>query len=475
MPRTDAQLSCPLANLPAELVDGILAFLSPVDLVAISQTCRALRKHAISDALWQPLVQENVPGVRLRSPYPFKSYRELYSTHDPKWFLPKYKVWFCDRDLVGKLIIVRYDQRRGCIEGHQLVAVSNHTHHQNWSENHHVIIHAFEPRVMLHEDKPVIKFSATINPESSRAHELMGGKRGFQAEVPMIIDENPNNMHCNLLLTRPLESQAITQNARRPFPYGHLWPPPAIPSRQHVTGTPAFNDEHHLLARPELPTSRAESSDVTFRIRQWIHMGGSPPTRLIYGQGLETLMQTLTGQVTPPRGPGTGSHLVDFPGLTSVNLGEEVITYSTLDPALYTPTDLKPWRGIWVGDYSAHGCEFLLIHQPDDVVATDEDLGLVRSEGEPEAAWEKRRRDARIYRGRLEAIKLTGDPNIPRGEYTFVAEDLGLGGFVGVAEEHPFYGARVVRSQGHIARSGFQGGQLVFFALVRTHLIMVKC
>ena len=471
MLRTDMQLSCPLANLPAELVDAIFSFLNPLDLVAVSATCRALRKHAISDALWHPLVQANVPGVTLRTPYPFSSYRELYATHDPKWFLPKYKIWFCDRDLVGKLILVRYDQRRGCIEGHQLLAVSNHRNQQSWSENQHVMIHSFAPRVMLHEDKPVLKFSATINPDSPRAPELMGAKRGFQAEVPMIIDENPNNMYCNFLLTRPLEPEAIAPMLQQPFPYGYVWPPPAIPSRQTVTGTPAFHDEHHLVAPPELPSIRAESSDQTFRVRQWIEMAGSPPAGLIFGQGLQSMMQTLTGRVTPPRRPGARSSLVDFPGLTGVHLGEEVITYSTLDPALYTPTDLKPWRGIWVGDYSSHGCEFLLIHQPDDPVATDEELGLVRSEGEPEADWEKRRRDARIYRGRLEAVKLTGDPNIPRGEPTFIAKDLGVGGFVGVAEEHPFYGARVVRSQGHIARSGFQEGESLGVSLCdsRTH------
>lgn len=59
----------------------------------------------------------------------------------------------------------------------------------------------------------------------------------------------------------------------------------------------------------------------------------------------------------------------------------------------------------------------------------------------------------------LEAIKLTGDPNVPRGEYTFVADDLGPKGFVGVAADEPFVGARVVHSQGHIAGTGFVRGE----------------
>ena len=61
--------------------------------------------------------------------------------------------------------------------------------------------------------------------------------------------------------------------------------------------------------------------------------------------------------------------------------------------------------------------------------------------------------------GRLEAIKLTGDPNVPRGEYTFIAPDIGHGGFVRIADEELFRGARVVRSAGHIAGRNFTHGQ----------------
>jgi hypothetical protein len=191
-----------------------------------------------------------------------------------------------------------------------------------------------------------------------------------------------------------------------------------------------------------------------------------------------------------------------------------------------------------VGDYGVHGCEFLLMHQPDvgeeedeededdndsdsdagsddTITATepeflDEDpehdwaatssqstssaIGEGEDETNPSSSsnhantnatwWKKQPRQkttaaaaarknktknenkkAPIYRGRLEAIKLTGDSNVPRGEPSFVVDDLGDGGFVGLGEEAPFTGARRVRSKGHIARAGFTSGMFLFLLL----------
>lgn len=64
-----------------------------------------------------------------------------------------------------------------------------------------------------------------------------------------------------------------------------------------------------------------------------------------------------------------------------------------------------------------------------------------------------------IYQGRIEAVKLTGDPNIPRGEYTFIAPDIGPNGLLRVASEEMFKGAKIVRSVGHIAARGFRDGE----------------
>ena len=126
----------------------------------MSSTCRLLSTHARSDLSWQRHVQENVPGVRLTSPSPCNTYRELYIAHDPHWFLTKYKVWFCDYFLTGKLIITRYDPRRGCIEGYRLLAERPRPTFDPWEADDEVLIHSFNPRCKLHLDQPVLQLNA---------------------------------------------------------------------------------------------------------------------------------------------------------------------------------------------------------------------------------------------------------------------------------------------------------------------------
>lgn len=154
-----------------------------------------------------------------------------------------------------------------------------------------------------------------------------------------------------------------------------------------------------------------------------------------------------------------------------VHLGEEVYTYATLDPRLYTPTKDKPYRGIWVADFSGHGCEFLLLNQPDDAEPFDE-AAVVQKEDETVEEWEQRKKDERIYRGSLEGIKLTGDPNVPRGEYTFITDDISEKGLVRTATEEKFKGARIVKSRGHIAARNFRDGEFYsYFSRIHAGLM----
>ncbi|KAK3689549.1 hypothetical protein B0T22DRAFT_173718 [Podospora appendiculata] len=457
---------CRLVSLPTELINSILSYLCPADLVAVSATCHALRIHAHDDHLWQAFVQASVPGVRVTSAYPCESFRMLFRVHEPRWFLPRHKIWFSDCDLTGRLVIVRYDQRRGCIEGYQLVAVSTRTAFQTWQADNNVIIHTFEPKVMLHLDKPVLQLPAwtPYNPAQQHhrsvlsmiLHEPEGSSSSshgssepihippsrFRAEIPMPLG-SVDTVRSNFIHARIIAPPSPAELSLLSFPYNNIWPPPTIPTPHRVlgasprvdrilgsfttlapTGSPS-PDDNYLLGDDLAPRSRREMSDQTFRIRKWLEV------RDIAIPGIEAA--------------SVGLHI-----------GEEISTYATLDAALYTPTPEKPYRGIWVGDYSGHGCEFLLIHQPDDDPGETFDAdALVQEADETDEAFAQRKADRTVYRGRLEAIKLTGDPNVPRGEFTFVADDLGDDGFLETAQDEPFKGARVVKSRGHIANTGF--------------------
>lgn len=226
-----------------------------------------------------------------------------------------------------------------------------------------------------------------------------------------------------------------------------VWPPPILPSKQRVS-----------LSCEVPPGARSEVSDCAFKVRRWFNPGVFSP---IYTSD------------------------------------EESMTFGTLPEESYTPTKRKPWQGIWVGDYEGHGCEFLVILQKDvdrqsrsqvsswssqpasagavsfdypnpDNNTSDETFSTLLSpirETPEENEGATCQEDYVLADvadgscvGRLEAIKLTGDPNVPRGEYTWIAEDIGPKGLIRIANEQRFNGARVVRSLGHIADEGFKNG-----------------
>lgn len=489
-----------LATLPSELIDHILSYLSPLDLAAVSRVSHALYAHAIADHLWQSIVQANVPGVQVTTSYPCASFRELYVAHDPHWFLTKHKIWFCDKDLTGKLIVVRYDERRGVIEGYQLVATSVESSSEANSPSlmqADLEIHNFDPQVRLHLDKPILQMRAKPRPSSAANHDNQSvssclGELGelsqwntsfdyasvpqaarnartsvnkFSAETPMSLeDRHTDAMVNNFLLTRALPESTAAELSSRSFPYGNVWPPPAIPASDRVSAAHLLDESTvSSVSEENRPTRRSEISDKAFRIRSWLDASPTSmaavnlnrneslnggwsfnPAGSLFGQGSRPWLPALFG--------GSQSSM-------SVRLGDSVTTYSTLDSDLYTPTADQPWKGIWVGDYSSHGCEFLLIKQHHSTPFDEEAFEATRTEYETNNEFAQRKAHARKYRGSLEAVKLTGDVNVPRGECTFVAEDLGEKGFVTTVQEQPFLGARVVQSKGHIARSGFTHGE----------------
>ncbi|KAF2230343.1 hypothetical protein EV356DRAFT_526809 [Viridothelium virens] len=468
------QKTAPLLSLPTELLHEIITYLPTLTLVDLLSTCRDLRTHALEDSMWQKVINANLPSIApLASPHPYPSFRTLYATFHPNWFLPKNKLWIADNAATGKLLLARYDPQRAVIEAHSLVAERGMHTFSLWAHDDEVIIHTFSPKVQLDLNSPAIRLGpyAHADGRSCGIRESPLHKR-LQREIPMDTHTGPGSqgIYSTFMLTRPLDPSLIN-------PGTSVWPPQIIPAGERARNESAqqFNAIGHK------PSCLSEMSTGTFRLRKWMQFGTS-------------------------RIPGHGG--------ISMRMGEDVVTYGTLKEEAYTPTLDKPWQGIWVGDYSGHGCEFLLVTQPNKederplpegvrqrrsqavlstayfdtgthailnpypltVLNASDETELEAVEEEEEITAEKEHghygqvesSDTR-YRGRLEAIKLTGDPNVPRGEYTFIAPDIGSNGLIRTATEDPFRGARIVKSAGHIAGSGFRDDQYI-----ATQLIMIS-
>ena len=463
--------------LPAEIINHILAFLPPVSLAQLSRTSHLLRSFANNELLWSGFVRENICyGEKLRLPSSAKSWRHLYVTHHPYWFLPRNKIWFADLQNTGKIMLARYNQVKGCIEAYQLIAEHGAHTFESWTHNTEVIIHTFNPKVRLWLDDPVVMLDLKDGFPGNRLREEVAMNTVSQRHIRSMIS-----------LCQPIPESLQDQSMA-------LWPPPIIPCEQRVRNESGQNFRTKL----HRPDSLDAMSDQTFRVRKWLEFS------------------SLTQQ------------------LNSVRMGEEVLTFSTVPEELYTPTKEKPYQGLWVGDYSGHGCEFLLVLQrgvsssttmsrrssigslpggmsiaqmqeetleerdagirlivedsalpPEDSeeIQFPSELGPGPSTGDPERMDEPESSYTGIssstkptdlheqseqdlvadegVSGRLEAIKLTGDINVPRGQFTWIAEDIGPKGLIRIGKEQMFAGARIVKSWGRIAGRGFRHDRFV--------------
>ncbi|KAF2845313.1 hypothetical protein T440DRAFT_278330 [Plenodomus tracheiphilus IPT5] len=470
-----------LLALPSELIHQILSHLPLYDLLSISLVNHTLHVHSKQDTLWHAFIHAQSPSIRRPASL---TWRHLYTQHHPYWFLVSQKLWFADTPHTGKLIIARYDHRLNAIEAYTLVAERRPPTFHVWEHNPDAIIHTFNPRVQLDLNSPIIRLNAS-------AYDAAVGNVGvrLQKEIPMDTTSSTSDtfvrqsakIYSRLMLTRPWPA-SITSSATP------IWPPLTLPSNHRTRNDPSPSG----FAQPsQKPDSQSALSTSTFRIRRWMEFSSRPLG-------------------------------------VSMRIGEDITTFATLPAHIYTPTPQKPWQGIWCGDYAGHGCEFLVVMQPDDPAPlperaewalrareregsvssagswstapteADTDGGSAGSEqdyGEDmesaddledsvatlQQAYHEAssssstgavhpgavgQQDEAIYSGRIEAVKLTGDPNIPRGEYTFIAPDIGPAGLLRVATEDIFKGARIVKSVGHIAARGFRDDNYITSQLI---------
>ncbi|KAF4311497.1 hypothetical protein GTA08_BOTSDO12802 [Botryosphaeria dothidea] len=386
--------------------------------------------------------------------HPPQSWRKLFSTHHPYWFLPRRKLWFSDSPHTGKLLLSRYNPAENAIEAHAIVAERGQNTFELWDHNPEVIIHTFSPKVQLDRTITVARLDSSAYTRNSGDDNLL------QRELTMEVHTSAagHGLYSVFMLARPVPYDIVSPGSK-------VWPPLTIPAPERTRNESVTR----FAGTGHKPSRLAEISDSTWRLRKWM-------------------------EFSHPHG-------------ITARVGEDVTTYASLDEALYTPTPQKPWRGIWCGDYAGHGCEFLVVLQPDDPGPLPEgarrvlsrrsssasstgswasvqshfqnsddegfvDVGAALSSESMDASTTTVVEDDRedrvepVYSGRIEAVKLTGDPNIPRGEYTFIAPDIGPDGYVRTAEEAIFRGARVVRSVGHIAARGYRDDEFISSQLI---------
>ncbi|MCJ1312625.1 hypothetical protein MMC25_006300 [Agyrium rufum] len=453
-----------LSTLPSEIITQILTFLPPQDLARTSATCHLFNAHASNDLLWASRVTSALP-IPPRTPYPHKTWKALYASHHPFWFIPQNKLWFSDLAHTGQILLARFDPRTGSIEANRLLAEPGPHHLMRWEWNPSVCFHTFSPRVNLFCDNPVISLKPTHYPASgaARLHQEIAFYTQDNSRGGGPGEGGPNGINATIFAAKHIAPKLQDSKML-------MWPDSIIPSKQRVRtlSHDQFRSQSHR------PQTLSETSTGAFRVRVWMNF----------------------------RAPSLGG--LTIPG---VRMGENLHTFATLPEACYRPTKRRPWQGIWVGDYSGHGCEFLVVLQRSDEevraagdkrietreapsMALDMDVGGYF--GTTSGMWEGKPRQGRdagegdedeneevkmngedimdeegkseridpLCSGRLECIKLTGDPNVPRGQFTWIAEDLGPKGLIRVANERPFEGARVVRSWGHIAARGYVDGSL---------------
>lgn len=392
-----------LENLPYEVLFQILNYLPDgKDLARCAQTSSRLRRLILGDdKLWKNLCEEDV-GITSCKPY--ETFYELYSKlYHHLWM--RGAVWFGDKENFGTLVVSRFSSSSGKFEVYEVLLERVATEEiRNLTANSMVVIPTFAPSISF-GNQPIVKLGPEAHYDDEHSLTCVNKDRYvYTCLVPVS--------------TLPVE---------RVHPSMNVWPPHIIPSTNRTRSSASTNCPTAQLAagQTSLHYNHTDESPAISSSASSISSTASSSSSSHYQAYSRLAGKSLDGFRL--------RKWVSFSAM-AVAMGDTVETFSRLSPNLITPTENFPWRGLWLGDYSAHGGEFLLFHQPSSE--------------------------------RLEAIKLTGDVNVPRGEYSFIAEDLHHALPVTYSEwpHSPVVDSRCQVAQFHFINSHYTESQLILIS-----------
>lgn len=416
------QCSSMASALPVEVLEILAISIGDLkDVMALAGTSQRFRSIILSsDRIWQKRLLTDIsvwsdkisPKALERlvldsNDYDshcrlFQVYQRLYKH---KWAKPS--IWFGDRNQFGSVMssIFNYDQ--GVFEFYECICDKDREIPQDWtfsrfSANDNVEIHEYAPKInmvgpILIIDPLTIDYSRpeTLADLNCRSEEF---------------DRDNPRLAIGLLRVRPMLPSRI-------HPSMMLWPPRTIPAETRARNSSATEFRGQLVPR--------EPCDSIIRVVKTIAypnpVRNIPSSQLASGSGSLPSSSSsssaaaaaaaafstgaLASVLSPTRQPvRSADFMVGFGVWSAPNrmVGEarKVETYSRWPEKVRLTSNLSKddhsninspdLQGLWVGDIGGRLGELLMLHQPSP--------------------------------NRLEAVKLTADVRVPRGEVEFAAD-----------------------------------------------------